>query len=265
MIKSILRVVKWLLFVYALLLAVAYFFQEKLIFHPKKLPQAHEFSLAGNFNEVNLTTQDNKVINALHLKVRSPKGVILYFHGNAGSLERWGQIVSFFTEFDYDVFVIDYRNYGKSTGAFNETNMYKDAQLSYDFLKDNYKEEEIVIYGRSLGTTFATKVASENNPRQLILEAPFFSLIDIAKERFFLIPAILLKYKFETNEFIKDVKCSLTIIHGTEDSVTPYEGGKKLFKEAKIKDKQFITIEEGRHNNLIEFDLYKENIKTLLN
>ena len=265
MIKNILKIAKWLLIVYVLLLIGAYFFQEKLIFYPEELSQDYKYTLTGDFEEINLTTVDNAIINALHLKVDDTKGVILYFHGNAGNLERWSKVVSFFTQFDYDVFVIDYRNYGKSTGVFNEEKMFKDAQLCYDYVKGKYKENDIVVYGRSLGTTFATKVASNNSPKQLILEAPFFSLLDIAKQRYSLIPSFLLKYKFQTDKYIKKVKCSVTIFHGTDDWVTPYEGGKRLFDEVIIDNKQFITIENAGHNNLIEYDLYKEKLKRLLN
>ena len=258
------KIIKWLLLFFAILIMALHFFQEKLIFLPEELPKEYVYSFPQRFEEVNLKTEDEVTINALHFKVDNPKGVILYFHGNKGNLKRWGTIASYFTQFNYDVFVIDYRGYGKSTGGFNEKRMYTDAQLCYNYLKKQYSEDEIIIYGRSLGTTFATFVASQNAPKKLILEAPFFNLHDAAKHQYVLVPKFLVKYKFNTNKYMKNVKCSIAIFHGTDDWVTSYDGGKRLFKEATVTDKQFITIEQGSHNNLVEFELYKNKIKDLL-
>jgi hypothetical protein len=240
------------------------FFQEKFIFKEGKLPLNFTFFFNTAFKEVNLTTVDNETINALFFQLKNPKGVILYFHGNQGDLSRWGKITEWFIQFSYDVFVIDYRNYGKSSGCFNEQEMLKDALLAYDYLKKTYNEDQIIVYGRSLGTTFATKVASENNPKELILEVPFYNLMSAIKYHLKFPPNFLIKYKFNTNEFMIKVTCPVTIFHGTEDVVTNPEDSQRLFDLVQNPRKKFIKIKGGRHGNLRDFDAYKMNLKLIL-
>lgn len=231
--------------------------QEKLIFLPSTLPVYYVYEFSEPFEEIFLKTSDGAELNALHFKTENPKGVILYFHGNAGNLSRWGKITSYFTYFNYDVLVMDYRTYGKSTGKINEKKMFEDTQLFYNYLKERYKEEEIIVYGRSLGTSFASFVASRNNPKKLILETPFFNLYDVAKDRFPFLPMkYLLNFKFPSNEFIKDVTCPVVIFQGTDDSVVPYESAEKLSKLIPKKNLTFITVPGGTHNNLINFTEY---------
>ncbi len=250
---------------YVIIILGMYLLQEKLIFLPTQLPQEHTYTFEQPFTEFFLEAKDGSKLNALHFEVENPKGVILYFHGNAGNLDRWGEITSFFTQFNYDVVVMDYRTYGKSTGKLSEKSLYKDAQLFYDYILKRYPENEITVYGRSLGTTFATYVASTNQPKKLVLETPFYSMTNVAKKRFPFLPvAQLLKYRFPTNTFINKTNCPVVIFHGTDDSVVPYESGKKL-SETLPKDRlNFITIPEGGHNNLIEFQQYKDSIEGVL-
>lgn len=262
--KRIFKILKWVVGIYISLTIFAYMFQEKLIFLPEKLSADYQYQFQRDFEEVNLKTADGATINALHFRVKHPKGVVLYFHGNSGSLKRWGHVVSYFKDYNHDVFVMDYRSYGKSTGNFNEANMYIDAQLCYDFVKDKYSEDQIVVYGKSLGTTFATKVAADNKPQQLILEVPFYNLRAAAKYRYPFAPLFLLNYKFKTNQFIKNVTCPITFFHGTDDWITPYKDSKRLFEEVTATEKQFVTIEGGGHNNLLEFDEYHKKLKELL-
>lgn len=241
-----------------------YFLQEKLIFLPTKLDHDHEYVFDQPFTEFFLESKDGARLNALHFKNENPKGVILYFHGNAGDLSRWGNITSFFVDKNYDVIVMDYRTYGKSTGKLSEEALYADAQLFYDYTRQYYKEDVIVVYGRSLGTGIATCVASNNKPMKLVLETPYYSLTDVAKSRFPFLPIeTLMKYKIPSNEFIQKVVCPIIIFHGTEDDVVDYGSGKRLFGCIEHSRKQFITIDGGGHNNLIEFDTYQTGIETI--
>lgn len=247
------------------LLAMMHFLQERLIFLPTKLPPDYEYSFSDNFEELFLEATDGAQLNAIHFKSSNSKGLILYFHGNAGDLSRWGEIASFFVEKQFDVLVMDYRTYGKSTGSLSEENLYSDSQLFYDYAKAQYPEAEIIVYGRSLGTAMATYLASKNSPKQLILETPFYNLKEIAQERFPLLPIkALLSYSFSSNEHIQSVAAPITIVHGTDDSVVPYESGKRLYEAAPDINKKFITIKGGEHNNLVQFDAYHQGIKEAL-
>lgn len=245
--------------------AALYFMQEKLLFLPSVLEQDYQYQFNYNFEELNFETDDGAILNAIHFKVENPKDVILYFHGNAGDLSRWGTIAEFFVEKNYDVLVMDYRTYGKSKGKLSEDAFYSDAQLFYDYLTKSYNEEDITVYGRSLGTGVATYIASKNKPKQLILETPYYSIADVGKHRFPFLPVeTLLKYKFPTYKFIKEVSCPITMFHGLNDQVIPYESAEKLYKSSPNKYTSFITIEAANHNNIIEFESYHTIIKKVL-
>jgi len=259
------RIILLIFGLYILLLVGFYLFQEKVIFRPKKLAKNYIYSFDKAFEEVNLTTDDNSVINALHFKVKNPKGIILYYHGNKGNLNRWGPMVSPLTDYGYDIFIMDYRGYGKSNGKRNEKNLYRDAQLCYNHVNQFFKEENIIIYGRSLGGTFATYVASKNNPKQLILEAPFYNLTDLSKRKFSFLPyKYLLKFQFNSNKFIVNIKCPITFLHGDKERLIPLKSGQKLFETLKKGHAKFVVINNGTHHNLMMSDLYKEKIATLL-
>lgn len=248
------------------------YLQEKVVFLPRKLPEDFNYDFDADFEELFFETPHSGRINAIHFKTKNPKGVILYFHGNADNLVRWGKITSEFTKFGYDVFVSDYRSYGKSTGPRSEEFLYSDAQFCYDFLKKIYKEEQIIVYGRSLGGAFAIKMAADNQPEKLILEATFFNLQDMASrwipfaatER--LSPKMT--YHFLSNEHILKVDCPVYHFHGDRDFVVPIKSGKKLFQHLQEKksnvEKKFITIKGGSHDDLIKFEKFIDELKKIL-
>ncbi len=249
---------------FLLISTMLYFIQEKLIFLPTELPQDYQYSFSESVEELFLDSFDGARLNGLHFRRENPNGVILYFHGNAGDLSRWGEIATFFVQKNYDVVIMDYRTYGKSTGKLSEEALFADAQLFYDYVLEHYAENQIRVYGRSLGAAIATQVASNNKPSKLILETPFYNLHDVARERFAFLPLkLLLNYKFESNVFIEKVTCPITIFHGTEDNVVSYESGKKLYHTATA-EKELITVVGGGHNDLINFEAYTTAIDAVL-
>ena len=248
------------------------YFQEKVVFLPVILPHDHTYDFENDFEEYLWDTPYEGKINALHFKIENPKGVIAYFHGNADNLHRWGKIAVDFTKFGYDVLVMDYRGYGKSSGPRNEEYLYSDAQFFYDFAKENYGENKIIVYGRSLGGAFATKIAGENQPKMVILEATFYNLQDIVNRW---LPGKVtdkvspkMTYHFLSNQNILKVKVPLYHFHGTKDSVVPLKSGKKLFevfeKEHPKIPKKFIEIKGGTHEDLIKYDEFVEEMKKIL-
>ena len=265
-IKTILKkILLVLLGLYVMIATSLYFLQERLLFLPTVLDQDFQYEFNYPFEELFLKTDDHAIINALHFKLDNPKGVILYFHGNAGDLSRWGTITEYFVEKGYDVLVMDYRTYGKSIGKLSEEALYNDAKFCYNFLKEHYVESEITIYGRSLGTGLATYLASKNDPKRLVLETPYYSMVDVAKKRFPMFPVKLLtKYELPTYKFIEQVKCSITMIHGTKDKVIPIASAEKLYDITNKYNSSFIVIEGGGHNNLSDFKEYNSTIESIL-
>lgn len=250
---------------YIFVAGTMFLLQEKLIFLPTQLPQDYVFNFERPFEELFIKTEDGASLNALHFKTEDPKGILLYYHGNAGDLSRWGVITSHFTRFGYDVLVMDYRTYGKSTGTLSEEALYTDAALFYNKAKEWFPEDKIIVYGRSLGSTFATHVASQNSPKQLILESPFYSLEAFAKKRYWFLPVrSMLKYSFPTSEKIIKVSCPITIFHGTDDPVVPLENGERLQKTLPEGQCTLVPVPGGSHNDLVDFSEYQKGIRELL-
>lgn len=185
--KMLLFILKTFLLLYILICALLYFFQEKLIFFPEKLPKDFKFSFYEKTEEISIKTRDNILLNGVLFKADNAKGVILYLHGNAGSINSWGDVAGIYTALQYDVFMVDYRGYGKSEGKINnEQQFYEDMQATYDKLKTMYDESKIIVLGYSIGTGPATKIASANHPKLLILQAPYYSLRDLMKHLYLL-------------------------------------------------------------------------------
>ncbi|MEW7293030.1 alpha/beta hydrolase [Aquimarina sp. 2304DJ70-9] len=250
---------------YTIIILILYMFQEKILFQPETLSDDYTFEFDHAFQEFFLETAEGDCLNAIHFTNTNPKGVILYFHGNRGSLRRWGEIVSFFAKKRYDVIIMDYRGYGKSKGKITEKNLYNDAQLFYEYTAKHYPEDQITIYGRSIGTGIAVKVASDNQPCNLVLETPYYNIKDIVESWLPHFPTnLLLRFKMPSGTFIQNVTCPITIYHGTDDGVVPYRSGERLFTSIPTPNKEMITIDEGSHNDLIRFDRYLNTIDKVL-
>lgn len=238
---------------YIVIGSALYLFQEKLLFLPTQLEESYTFQFDLPFEELDFKPEEGVRLNALYFKSAQPKGVIFYSHGNAGDLSRWGEIASRFVKYNYDVLVWDYRSYGKSKGPRSEMAFYNDAEHIYDFLLTKYKPEEIVLYGRSLGTGISSYLASKRICQQLLLETPYYSIVDVAQYRFPIFPVEkLMTYKFPSYKYIPDVNVPVTIFHGTDDGVVPYKSAQKL-AALKPYGIEFVTIKGGEHNNLVDF------------
>lgn len=239
-------------------------FQERLIFYPQKLSASYKFKFDTPFEEVNHTMSDGVVINTLLFTAQASKGVVFYQHGNAGSLEHWGVKAKDFTEKGYDVFMYDYRGFGKSGGAVkNEKMLYNDALFLYQKLLERYEEKQIVLYGISLGTGIAAKLANRYPAKQLILETPYTNFYEVSKFHYPYLPnSILLHYRFKTDKLIPEINMPIAIFHGTDDETVPYYMGKHLSELSP--DTKFITIKEGSHNDLASFPEYHRELSDLL-
>jgi len=263
--RRLLIVISSLVFVYLLGFGLLYLVQERFIFLDDELPQDYQFEYDVPFEEFNLEGEKEGRLNALHFTVDQPKGVILYFHGNRGNLTRWGEIVVPFTQFGYDVLVMDYRGFGKSTGKRNQSLLISDAQLFFDWCKERYGREGIVLYGRSLGTGLAAYLAGRFEVDQVILETPYYSLAEAAQRFYPIYPSRLaLRYNFKSYKYLETATSPITIIHGTEDSVVPYEQGKALSEHLKGQKVNMVTIEGGEHRNLATFDVFWDKISQAL-
>jgi pimeloyl-ACP methyl ester carboxylesterase len=258
------RFLKIIFLVYVSICILLYLFQEKLIFFPEKLDKNYQFQFNQPFREITINTHNHNLVNGLLFQVSAAKGLIFYLHGNAGSLSKWGAVASRYTELGYDIFILDYPGYGKSTGQINgENNLFEDIQDVYNEMKSYYPENKIIILGYSIGTGPAAKLASANHPRLLILQAPYYNLTDMMHHYYPVIPAFILKYKFETSEYVKHCNMPVVLFHGDADEVIYYESSVKLRKLLKNSD-TLITLHEMTHNGITDNPEYINAIKHIL-
>ena len=263
--RIIFRILKIAVGFYFIVCLLLFFFQEKLIFFPQKLEKGYKFSFDQKFEEIDIKTKDNTSLNGILFKAGSTKGLIFYLHGNAGSVQSWGGVAKTYTDLNYDVFMLDYRGYGKSEGSIDGQSLFfQDIQDAYGELKKKYTEDKIIVLGYSIGTGPAAKVASMNNPALLILQAPYYSLTDMMRHTYPIIPTFILKYKFKTNDYIKSCKMPIVIFHGDQDEVVYYGSSLKLHNEFKKQD-TLITLTGQGHNGITENPDYKIKIQEILN
>lgn len=249
--------------IYLVICGLIYFKQERLIFFPEVLASDFRFSFAAPFEEITWQV-DGAALHALHFKAEQAKGVVLYLHGNAGSLQSWGHVAMPFLAEHYDVLMPDYRGYGKSTGTIaGEATLLADAGIAYSYLLQHYREHQILIYGRSLGTGPAVYLAKEHHPRLLILETPYYSFQELASAHMPWAPGFLLKYPLRTDRWIGAVRCPIYLFHGTDDELIPYAASQRLTGLIQT-EHQLITIPGGTHNTLATSPLYHQHLRQIL-
>lgn len=245
-------------------MVIVYFIQEKFIFKPEKLAADFEFKYDAPFKEVSFNPEPGVTISGIHFNVKKPHGLIIYFHGNTRSIKGWGKYARDFFRFGYDVLLVDYRGFGKSIGKRSEVAMLRDMQFVYDQLCLQFPEDHILVYGRSMGSGFASKLAADNHPRYLILDAPYYSFRKVV-ERFlpFLPVRLVLRYHLRTDKWIQQVKCHTYILHGTKDWLIPLKHSERL-QAINPRRITLIRIHGGGHNNLPSFEEYHNFIRDIL-
>lgn len=242
-------------------------FQRFILLHPKKLVKDYFFDFPKSEQFYVIVAPEVK-LNALRFASEDSisKGVVLYYHGNADNLARWGEHAKEFTKRGYDVVMYDYRGFGKSNGRLDEKNFLYDAQFVFDDLSRRYNPDKIVLYGRSLGCGAAIKVASDNAVKKLILETPYYSLPDVA---FSHLPIFPFKYVSEFQvpayEWLPKVRCDVNIFHGTDDGIIPYSQSTKLIAAARKEQViNLITLQGGQHRGLETFKEYQTKLDEIL-
>ena len=190
---------------------------------------------------------------------------MLYLKGNSKSIKGWGKFAVDFTRHGYNVLMVDYRGFGKSTGRRSQKAIKRDLQLVYNKIKEMTTEDRVILYGRSLGSGFAAKLASMNDPKLLILDAPYYSLTKVtARYAPFMPLSLLLKYPLPTYKWLRYVRCPIHIIHGTNDKLIPYKTSVKLSKVNAGLTK-LHTVIGGGHKNLNNFESYHKMLDEILN
>jgi pimeloyl-ACP methyl ester carboxylesterase len=261
--KQIFRWLKVLILIYCIIGIAFYYGQEYILFHPVTVTRQVKYDLPGAFTEVNIPYNKETNLNVVQFKVAAPdtaKGVVLYFHGNKENVRRYAPYAADFTRKGYEVWMLDYPGFGKSTGKFNEDNLYKYALIVYKMARSRWSPNQIVIYGKSLGTGVAAQLADVRDCRRLILECPYYSMTSLVRHYLPLYPVgSMLHYKFPTYQYLPEVTAPITIFHGTGDWVVPYSNASRLKPLLKAGD-EFITIDGGGHNDLHDYPMFREKL-----
>lgn len=261
------RALNILLIIYLVVGVALFFFQNRLLFHPEAIAKEKAFDFSIPYKEVNIALNNSNHMNVVQFLTAGSicKGVVLYFHGNRKNIEWYAKYAPLFTGKGFEVWMMDYPGFGKSTGELTEDELYAFAEQLYTMAKAKYKPEQIIIYGKSLGTGIAAWLASKRSAKQLILETPYYSMTSLIAHYFPIYPVgKLLKYHLPTYTYISIVNAPVAIFHGTDDGVIPFSNAEKLKPLLKPGD-EFIVIPDGAHNNLSGFSLYKEKMDSLLN
>lgn len=265
----VLNTLSTLAVLYALVCLFYWLVQERMIFIRFRLPPHYRFRFkAGHppHEEIFIEQPDGAKLHALLFTAPQPKGVVLYFHGNTGSLRRWGKRAPRFTKLGWSVLMPDPRGYGKSRGRLSEAALHADAEAWFEQVLKQWSRDRIVLFGRSLGSGLATPLAAKHGPRALVLESPFANLIEVARSYSVLLPyRLLLRYPFRNDRAIRRVTCPVLIFHGQRDQTVPYASALRLYALVPPNvRREMVSFPHGHHNDLPRFDLYHRKLKELL-
>jgi fermentation-respiration switch protein FrsA (DUF1100 family) len=239
--------------VYILLALLLYLFQARMVFLPNMSGRALTFT-PGDFGleyeDVSLTTSDNEQLHGWFIPAPEARGVILFFHGNAGNISGRLDSIGIFNKLGLDTLIIDYRGYGQSTGKPSEKGTYLDAEAAWTYLvhKRGIPPNRVIVFGRSLGAAVAAWLASQHTPGAVILESSFSSGVDMARQFYPYLPAQLItRLRYPVTDYVSNLDCPVLVAHSRQDEIISYAMGQAVYAAAK-QPKEFLEL-RGDHNN----------------
>ncbi len=234
-------------------IAFVRYFEANSIFHPTAEMPVTPGLIGLNYEDVYFKTPDSLTLNGWLIKSTSAKVTILFLHGNAGNISHRLEKLELFHRLGVNVFIVDYRGYGKSQGKPTEEGLYVDAVSAFDYLaaRPDITKEKIIAYGDSLGGVVAVDLATKRKVAALVVDSSFGSSADVAKTIFPFVPTFLLKTKMDSTAKVKTLTLPKLFIHSVNDEIIPFALGKKLF-DAAAAPKEFLPITGGHNTNHID-------------
>jgi pimeloyl-ACP methyl ester carboxylesterase len=262
------RFLKVFLLAYGVIGIAVYYGQDKFLFHPEALLRQEPYNFQIPHKELNIPFDESSNLNIVQFTLGQdsvkPKGVVLYFHGNRKNISWYAKYVPDFTKNGYEVWMIDYPGFGKSTGPLTEDRLYAYSAQLYKLARASYSADSIIIYGKSMGTGIAAQLASTHNLKLLVLETPYYSIPALVGHFLPIYPVSrMIHYQLPNYDYIPKVLAPIVIFQGNDDGVVPYRQAKRLEPLLKKGDR-FITIEGGSHNDLSSYPLYQQSLDSLL-
>ena len=244
----------WASGLYLLALGLLWFGQERLLFHPDPLPKDHRFALGDDVHETWVDVPGAR-LNALHLRLPHPDGVVFFLHGNAGNLQSWFINPEFYRRLNLDLFMIDYRGYGKSSGRIeSEAQLTRDVRAAWDAIAPQYAGKKRVVYGRSLGTGLAARLAAEVQPELTVLVSPYSSMLALSREHYPWVPSVVLRYPLRTDLALPAIHGPLLLAHGEQDALIPVQHSRRLKDIAP--GAELLVVPGAGHGDLHQFESY---------
>ena len=239
--------------VYVLLSLVLYLLQGKMVFLsnlPGRALTASPGDIGLEYEDVYLTTLDDEHLHGWYVPATISRGVIVFFHGNAGNISHRLDSIGIFHQLGLDTLIIDYRGYGQSTGKTTEQGTYLDAQAAWSYLVDErgIAADQIIIFGRSLGGAVGAWLGTQHTPAALIIESSFSSGVDMARRLYPFLPVRLItRLRYPVAEYASQLNCPVLVVHSRDDEIIPFAMGQSIYAAVKQR-KSFLEL-RGDHNN----------------
>ena len=231
------------------------YYEKKGIYFPVRKISLTPKEMGIEFEDIYFFSTDSIKLNGWYVPAEESRMTILFCHGNAGNIGDRVEIIELFHRIGLNVFIFDYRGYGKSQGSPSEKGLYSDAQTAFEYLIEKRKltERSIVVYGKSIGGNVAVDLCSKVKPAALISDSAFTSAVDMGKKLFPFLPVKwLISVKYDALSKIKNIFIPKLIIHAEDDEIIPFQHGRRLF-EATPEPKEFYSV-RGGHNDGIFLD-----------
>jgi fermentation-respiration switch protein FrsA (DUF1100 family) len=257
--SMIIRLIVVALLSFGIIVAIVYFFQDRLLYFPSS-EMAGTPAVAGlEFEQVHFRAADNTALHGWYVPAQDARATLLFCHGNGGNISHRLDSILIFNSLGLNVFIFDYRGYGMSQGRPSEQGTELDALAAMQWLigEKQVDPEKLIIFGRSLGGAVAAGLACTQGAAGLVLESSFTSYGDIGREHYPWLPVRLIaRYRYATLEKVADISMPVLVVHSTDDELVPFRHGRKVF-EACTGQKYFLQI-SGGHNDgfLLSGDSY---------
>ena len=240
---------------YGAVLVLVFVFQSHLVFFPGTGREAvlTPQSYGMRFESVEIRTADGETLAAWWVPAEGARGMVLFFHGNAGNISHRLDYLQMFHRLRYSTLIVDYRGYGMSTGSPSEKGTYLDAEAAWDYARHARlaQPQDIVIAGESLGGAVATWLAAKVNPRAVVLLSTFTSVPDLGAQVYWFLPVRLLsRIRYDNLENLQRISAPVFIAHSRDDEIVPYAHGRKLFEAAR-QPKTFLEMSGGHNDGFI--------------
>jgi pimeloyl-ACP methyl ester carboxylesterase len=249
---------------YLLALAWLWARQERLLFQPDPWPAVEPAVMAEPDVRNVWVDVDGARLHALHLQRPGARGLVFFLHGNGGNLASWFVNTEFYRGAGYDLFMLDYRGYGRSSGQISsESQLMEDVRAAFALVAPQYQGRPVVVYGRSLGTGLAAQLATEVHPALTVLVSPYRSMVALAGEQYPFVPTVLLRYPLRTDRAVERIRGPLWLVHGEQDALIPPTHSEALQGAAGARAR-LLRLPEAGHNDIHESPVYLDGLRAAL-